>query len=90
MQIISRNMLITLKKTWEGIKKIIDVKKTNKTSQLNIGGMIIDNDKQIAIVINFKGFEITNMNYKYMRHGWGVSGKVGGMGGGGSSCYGLI
>ena len=26
--------------------------KTNKTSQLNIGGMIIDNDKQIATNFN--------------------------------------
>ena len=40
--------------TWEGIKKIINVKKTNKTSQLNIGGVIIDNDKQIAT--NFNNF----------------------------------
>ena len=41
-----------IKKTWEGIKKIINVKKTNKTSQLHIGGKIIDNEKQIATNFN--------------------------------------
>ena len=47
--IISLNMLIILKKNWEDIKKIVNLKKTSKkTSQLNIGGKIIDNDKEIA------------------------------------------
>ena len=34
------------------MKKIINVKKNNKTSQLNNGGKIIDNDKQIATNFN--------------------------------------
>ena len=41
-----------IKKTWDGIKKIINAKKTNKTSQVNIGGKITDNDKQIATNFN--------------------------------------
>ena len=41
-----------IKKPCEGIKKIVNVKKTNKTSQLNTGGKIIDNGKQIATNFN--------------------------------------
>ena len=42
-------MLIILKKTWDGIKKIVNVKKNfNRTSQLNVGGKVIDDDKEIA------------------------------------------
>ena len=44
-----------IKKTWEGIKKIVNLKKnSNRTTQLNLGGKIIDNDKQIAT--NFNNF----------------------------------
>ena len=40
-------------KTWEGIKKIVNIKKTSiKTTQLKIGGKIIDNDKEIATNFN--------------------------------------
>ena len=36
-------------KTWEGIKKIVNIKKTSiRTTQLKIGGKVIDNDKEIA------------------------------------------
>ena len=42
-------MLIMQKKTWEGIQKIVNVKKmTAKPSQLNVGGNIIDDDKELA------------------------------------------
>ena len=38
-----------IKKTWDGIKKIVNLKKTSKrTTQLNIGGKIIDYDNEIA------------------------------------------
>ena len=38
-----------IKKTWDGIKKIVNVKKTSKKiSQLTIGGKAIDNDKMLA------------------------------------------
>ena len=44
-----------IKKTWEGIKKIVNFKKnSNRSMQLNIGGKIIDNDKEIAT--NFNNF----------------------------------
>ena len=38
-----------LKKTWEGIKKIVNVKKTENftISQLNIKGKIVDNPQDI-------------------------------------------
>ena len=55
MRIISPNMLITLKKTWDGIKKIVNLEKTSKrTTQLNIEGKIIGNDNDIAR--NFNNF----------------------------------
>ena len=42
-----------IKKTWEGIKKIVNLKKnSNRSMQLNIGGKIIDNDKEIATNFN--------------------------------------
>ena len=42
-------MLIMQKKTWEGIRKIVNVKKmTGKPSQLNVGGNIIDDDKELV------------------------------------------
>ena len=38
-----------MKKTWEGIRKIVNIKKMSpKISQLNIGGKIIDDDKELA------------------------------------------
>ena len=38
-----------IKKTWDGIKKIVNVKKTlKKVSQLTIGGKVIDDDKMLA------------------------------------------
>ena len=38
-----------IKKPWEGITKIVNLKKnSNRTTQLNLGGKIIDNDKEIA------------------------------------------
>ena len=38
-----------IKKTWDGIKKIVNVKKTSKkVSQLTIGGKVIDDDKMLA------------------------------------------
>ena len=44
-----------IKKTWEGIKNIVNLKKaSNRTTQLNIGGNIIDSDKEIAQ--NFNNF----------------------------------
>ena len=40
-------------KTWEGIKNIVKIKKTSiRTTQLKIGGKIIDNDKEIATDFN--------------------------------------
>ena len=55
MSNISQNMLIILKKTWDGIKNIVNIKKnSNRTSQLNVGGKIIDDDKEIAT--NFNNF----------------------------------
>ena len=42
-----------IKKTWEGIKNIVNLKNSsNKTTQLNIGGMLFDNDKDIATKFN--------------------------------------
>ena len=44
-----------IKKTWVGIRKIVNIKKTSiKTSQLNIGGKIIVDDKDLAT--NFNDF----------------------------------
>ena len=44
-----------IKKTWDGIKNIVNLKKkSNRTSQLNVGGKIIDDDKEIAT--NFNNF----------------------------------
>ena len=41
-----------IKKTWDGIKKIVNLKKnSNRTSQLNVGGKVID-DKEIATNFN--------------------------------------
>ena len=41
------------KKTWEGIRKIVNTKKMSKqTSQLNIDGKIIDDDKDLATNFN--------------------------------------
>ena len=48
-----------IKKTWEGIKKIVNLKKnSNRTTQLIIGGKIVANDKEIAsnIASNFNNF----------------------------------
>ena len=42
-----------IKKTWEGIKNIVNLKKSsNRTTKLNIGGKIFDNDKDIATKFN--------------------------------------
>ena len=42
-----------MKKTWEGIRKIVNIKKTSpKIYQLNIGGEIIDDDKELATDFN--------------------------------------
>ena len=44
-----------IKKTWDGIKNIVNLKKTPKrTTQLNIRGKIIDNNNEIAT--NFNSF----------------------------------
>ena len=41
-----------IKKTWDGIKKIVNLKKnSNRTSQLNVGGKVID-DKEILLMLN--------------------------------------
>ena len=51
------SMLIIHKKTWDGIKKIVNVKKTlKKVSQLIIGGKVIDDGKMLAN--NFNRFFI--------------------------------
>ena len=42
------------KKTWEGIRKIVNIKMSSKPSQLNINGKIIDDDKKLAT--NFNNF----------------------------------
>ena len=45
-----------IKKTWDGIKNIVNLKKTSKrTTQLNIGGKIIDSNNEIAT--NFNSFQ---------------------------------
>ena len=45
--------LNNIKKTWEGIRKIVNIKKmSSKTSQLNIGGKVIDDDKELANKFN--------------------------------------
>ena len=47
------NNVNNAKKTWEGIRKIVNVKKmTAKPSQLNVGGNIIDDDKELASNFN--------------------------------------
>ena len=44
-----------MKKTWEGIRNIVNIKKiSSKPSQLNISGRIIDDDKKLAT--NFNNF----------------------------------
>ena len=44
-----------IRKTWDGIKNIVNVRKnSNRTSQLNVGGKIIDDNKEIAT--NFNNF----------------------------------
>ena len=44
-----------IRKTWDGIKIIVNVRKnSNRTSQLNVGGKIIDDNKEIAT--NFNNF----------------------------------
>ena len=44
-----------IKKTWEGIRKIANIKKMSmKTTQLNIGGRIIDDQTELAN--NFNNF----------------------------------
>ena len=38
-----------IKKVWEGIREIVNVKKISaKTSQIKVGNKIIDNDKDLA------------------------------------------
>ena len=45
--------VINIKKTWDGIKKIVNLKKnSNRTSQLNVGGKAIDDNKEIATNFN--------------------------------------
>ena len=42
-----------IKKTWEGIRKIANIKKMSmKTTQLNIGGRIIDDQTELANTFN--------------------------------------
>ena len=41
-----------IKKTWDGIKNIVNIKKTPIELQLNVGGKIIDDDKEIATNLN--------------------------------------
>ena len=49
------NNLNNIKNIWEGIRKIVNVKKTAfKTTQLNIKGKIVDDDKELAT--NFNNF----------------------------------
>ena len=53
MQIILRAILTTHKKTWDGIREIVNSKKKHtKTSQLIIGGKIIDDDQELATNFN--------------------------------------
>ena len=50
---LRRNRVHNMKTTWEGITKIVNVKKmTSKPSQLNIDGKIIDDDKELATKFN--------------------------------------
>ena len=37
-----------IKKTWECIRKIANIKKSMKTTQLNIGGRVIDDEAVLA------------------------------------------
>ena len=43
-----------IKKTWEGIRKIANIKMSMKTTQLNIGGRVIDDETELAK--NFNNF----------------------------------
>ena len=43
-----------IKKTWEGIRKIANIKMSMKTTQLNIGGRVIDDKTELAK--NFNNF----------------------------------
>ena len=44
-----------IRKTWDGIKNIVNVRKnSDRTSQLNVGGKIIDENKEVAT--NFNNF----------------------------------
>ena len=53
MWIILPNMLITQRKPGMVLKNIVNLKKTSKrTTQLNIGGKIIDNNNEIATNFN--------------------------------------
>ena len=46
-----------IKKTWDGIRRIVNMKRTSaKTSQLNIGGKIIVDDKDLARNDSFSQF----------------------------------
>ena len=53
-----------IKKTWEGIRKIANIKKMSmKTTQLNIGGRVIDDETVLAK--NFNNF-FANVGCKYV------------------------
>ena len=46
--------ILNTNKTWDGIREIVNLKKTStKTSQLNIGVKTIDDDKELAFNFNF-------------------------------------
>ena len=48
-----QNNLNNSKKVWEGIRKIVNIKKVSaKTSQLKVGNKIIENDKELATTFN--------------------------------------
>ena len=46
------NIRTNTKKIWDGIRKIVNLKVSLKTSQLHIDGKIIDDDKDIATSFN--------------------------------------
>ena len=53
-------------KTWEGIKKIVNIKKTSiRTTQLKIGGKIIDIDKEIATNFNMFFYQCGTQHREY-------------------------
>ena len=54
MSNISQNMLLILKKLGMVLKTLNIKKNSNRTSQLNVEGKIIDDDKEIAT--NFNNF----------------------------------